>query len=56
VVVGLPTGLATLAAVMFLLALLEPFRIAMGNALFQRTRSLHLPGPQARQGDQNRPR
>jgi hypothetical protein len=58
VVVGLPGGLAALAAVMLVLALLEPFRIAMANALFQRTRALHAPKPEARQGDQdrNRPR
>jgi hypothetical protein len=54
VVAGLPSGLARLASVMFLLALLEPFRIAMGNALFQRTRALQALEPQARQRDRNR--
>jgi hypothetical protein len=34
---------------------LEPFRIAMGNALFLRTRALHVVEPKARSGDhQNR--
>jgi hypothetical protein len=52
--VGLPTGLAGLAAVMLVLSLLEPFRIAMGNALFLRTRALHVVEPKARSTDQNR--
>src|SRR6266496_1483327 len=39
---GLPTGLAGLAAIILVLSLLEPFRIAMGNALFLRTRALHV--------------
>ncbi len=56
VVVGLPAGLAVLASVTVLLALLEPFRIAMANALFQRTRSLHTPEPRTSQGGQNRQR
>ncbi len=51
---GLPTGLAGLAAITLGLALLEPFRIAMGNALFLRTRALHAVEPKARSGDQNR--
>jgi hypothetical protein len=54
VVAGLPGGLAGLASVMFLLALLDPFRIAMSNALFQRTRALQALEPRARQRDQNR--
>jgi len=56
VVVGLPSGLGGLIAVMLLLALLEPFRIAMANALFQRTRALQAPEPDARQDDRRRPR
>jgi hypothetical protein len=51
---GLPTGLAGLAAIILVLSLLEPFRIAMGNALFLRTRALHVVEPKARSGDQNR--
>jgi hypothetical protein len=51
---GLPTGLAGLAAIMLVLSLLEPFRIAMGNALFLRTRALHVVERKARSGDQNR--
>jgi hypothetical protein len=51
---GLPTGLAGLAAIMLLLSLLEPFRIAMGNALFLRTRALHVVEPKARSGNQDR--
>ena len=51
---GLPTGLAGLAAVMLVLSLLEPFRIALGNALFLRTRALHVVEPKARSSDQNR--
>jgi hypothetical protein len=51
---GLPTGLAGLAAIMLVLSLLEPFRIAMGNALFLRTRALHVVEPKARSSDQNR--
>lgn len=51
---GLPTGLAGLAAVMLVLSLLEPFRIAMGNALFLRTRALHVVARKARSSDQNR--
>ena len=51
---GLPAGLAGLATIMVLLSLLEPFRIAMGNALFLRTRALHAAEPKARSSDQNR--
>jgi hypothetical protein len=51
---GLPTGLGGLAAVMVVLSLLEPFRIAMGNSLFLRTRELHTAEPRARSGDQGR--
>jgi hypothetical protein len=51
---GLPTGLAGLAAIVLLLSLLEPFRIAMGNALFLRTRALHVVESKARSSDQNR--
>jgi hypothetical protein len=51
---GLPTGLAGLAAVLLLLSLLEPFRIAMANALFLRTRPLHAAEPKAPSGNQNR--
>ena len=51
---GLPTGLGRLAVVMLALSLLEPFRVAMGNALFLRTRALHVVEPKARSGDQNR--
>lgn len=51
---GLPTGVAGLAAVMVVLSLLEPFRIAMGNSLFLRTRELHTVEPRARSGDQRR--
>jgi hypothetical protein len=47
----LPTGLTGVASVMLLLALLDPFRVAMGNALFQRTRSIQALEPQARHGD-----
>lgn len=50
----LPRGLAGLAVVLFALALLEPFRIAMSNSLFQRTRSLQSLEPEARQRDRNR--
>jgi hypothetical protein len=39
---------------MLVLALLEPYRIAMGNALFLRTRALHAVQPKARSGDRNR--
>jgi hypothetical protein len=56
VVVSIPSGLGGLAAVALLLALLDPYRIAMGNALFQRTRSLQDLEPKARQGDPRRPR
>ncbi len=56
VVVGLPNGLGGLAAVLLLRALLEPFRIAMSNALFQRTRTLQALEPEARQGDHKHPR
>jgi hypothetical protein len=51
---GLPTGLAGLAAIILVLSLLDPFRIAMGNALFLRTRALHVVEPKARSSDQNR--
>jgi hypothetical protein len=51
---SLPTGLADLAGVMLVLALLEPYRIAMGNALFLRTRALHAVQPKARSGDRDR--
>jgi hypothetical protein len=51
---GLPTGVAGLAAVMVGLSLLEPFRIAVGNSLFLRTRELHTMAPRARSGDQRR--
>lgn len=51
---GLPTGLGGLAAMMVALSLLEPFRIAMGNSLFLRTRELHTAEPRARSGDQRR--
>lgn len=51
---GLPTGVAGLAAIMLVLSLLEPFRIAMGNALFLRTRALHAVEPKAGSTDQNR--
>src|SRR5262249_38794026 len=51
---GLPTGIGGLAAVMVVLSLLEPFRIAMGNSLFLRTRELHTAQPRARSGDQGR--
>jgi hypothetical protein len=54
VAAGLPTGVAGLAAVMAVLSLLEPFRIAMGNALFLRTRELHTVEPKARSSDQRR--
>jgi hypothetical protein len=48
------SGLAGLAAVSFVLALLGPFQIAMSNSLFQRTRSLQSLEPEARQRDRNR--
>lgn len=48
------SGLAGLAAVLFVLALLGPFQIAMSNSLFQRTRSLQSLEPEARQRDRNR--
>jgi hypothetical protein len=51
---GLPTGLAGLAGIMLVLSFLEPFRIAMGNALYLRTRALHVAEPKARSGNQNR--
>ena len=51
---GLPTGLAGLAAIIVVLSLLDPFRIAIGNALFLRTRALHVVEPKARSSDQNR--
>jgi hypothetical protein len=51
---GLPTGLGGLAAVMVVLSLLEPFRIAVGNSLFLRTRELHTVAPRTRSGDQRR--
>jgi hypothetical protein len=51
---GLATGLLDLAAIMFVLSLLEPFRIAMANALFLRTRVLHVVERKAGSGDQNR--
>jgi hypothetical protein len=51
---GLPAGLAGLAAITLVLSLLEPFRIAMGNALFLRTRALHGAEPKTRSGDRNR--
>jgi hypothetical protein len=51
---GLATGLAGLAVIMLVLSLLEPFRIAMSNALFLRTRALHAIEPKTRSGDQNR--
>ena len=54
VVSGLPSGLAGLVTVMLVLALLEPFRIAMSNALFQRTRTLQALEPEPRRQDQNR--
>ena len=51
---GLTTGLGGLTAVIVVLSLLEPFRIAMGNSLFLRTRELHTAEPRARSGDQGR--
>ena len=49
-----PTGLAAQAQTLLALSLLDPFRIAMGNALFLRTRPLHVVERQARSSDQNR--
>ena len=49
VVAGLPSGLAGLASVMLVLALVEPFRIGMSNALFERTRALQVLEPESRQ-------
>ncbi len=54
VAAGLPTGVAGLTAAVFVLAVIEPFRIAMGNALFLRTRALHAVEPKTRPSDQNR--
>jgi hypothetical protein len=51
---GLPTGIGGLAAVMAVLSLLEPFRIAMGNSLFLRTRELHTAERRTHSGDQRR--
>jgi hypothetical protein len=51
---GLSTGLAGLAAIMLVLSLLEPFWIAMANALFLRTRALHAAEPSTRSGDERR--
>lgn len=54
VAASLPTGLPSLTAAALALAVIEPFRIAMGNALFLRTRALHAVEPEIRSGDQNR--
>ncbi len=51
---GLPTGLAGLTVAMLVLSAIEPFRIAMGNALFLRTRALHAVEPEIRSSDHNR--
>ncbi|HZD73639.1 MAG TPA: hypothetical protein VE776_07105 [Actinomycetota bacterium] len=50
---GLPSGLVGLVTIMLVLSLLEPFRIAMANALFLRTRALHAVEPKARSGNQS---
>jgi hypothetical protein len=51
-----PAGLTGLASAMLLLALLDPFRVAMSNALFQRTRAIQQAQPETRQGDRGPPR
>jgi hypothetical protein len=52
----LPRGFGGLTAVTLPLALVQPFRVAMSNALFQRTRALQVLEPQAGPDDRGRPR
>jgi len=54
--VGDAPGVALLgqAAIMLVLGLVEPFRIALSNSLFLATRPLHAPQPDRRRGNPDR--